>query len=705
MRLLLQRWHIALAFAALVATTPTLSSQELRTVVDATFENGPDGFYVGNGDQTSMRVESGRYVFEKWTETGNWHTYRFIYLDPDRDYEIEAAIMQRSGVDNNSFNITWGGEALANAYSFGISTNGYYIINRWEDNEFREIAPWTEIPHVRAMGTLNTLKIRSVGGRWTFFVNDQEVHSMRAQEITGGLIGLTVNDRMTIACDRFTVRSDQPGIKLAENMPKGLKKERLPDGTNTPYTDKSPVISPDGSMLFISGDNHPGNTYSREYDDIYVARRKKDGSWGPLQNFGPPINNSGHNFLVSITADNNAMLIGNTYRPDGSADASGFSYTERTSNGWMIPKTIEIENYYNRNKHVEACLGPDGNTLLMTIQRDDSRGQKDIYVSFRSPDGTWTEPKNLGPQVSTRGNEVSPFLAADGVSLYFSTDGLPGYGSNDIFLARRLDDTWTNWSEPVNLGPEINTPDWDAYYTVPADGSFAYYCATGPRGDLDVFRVELPSVVKPKPVVIVSGTVYNKATNQPMAAKVRYERLSDGSEIGTAISDPSTGAYKVVLAAGEVFGVRADAAGFFPISDSVETTSLETYREITRDLFLEPMQIGRAIRLNNVFFDVGKAELRSESFADLDRLVSLLRDKPNAVIEISGHTDDVGKDSDNLDLSNRRAAAVRTYVIGKGIDEDRVSSKGFGETSPIASNKTDQGRQENRRVEFKLVKE
>lgn len=701
----LHRWQRILTIMALVVLSTPLSAQDLKTVFEATFDSGPDGFYVGRGEQASMQVESGRYVFEKWTESGNWHTYQWIYLDPERDYEIEAAIMQKSGVDNNSFNLTWGGDVLANAFSFGISTNGYYIINRWVDNEYQEIVPWTQITHVRSMGLINTLKIRSVDGRWTFFVNDQEVHSMRAQTITGGLIGLTVNERMTIACDRVTVRSNQPGIKLAENMPKGLKKERLPDGTNTPYTDKSPVISPDGSMLFISGDNHPGNTYSREYDDIYVAYRNPDGTWGPLKNFGPPVNNGGHNFMVSITADNNAMLVGNTYRPDGSADASGFSYTERTAFGWMVPKTIEIKNYYNRNKHVEACLAPDGKTLLMTIQRDDSRGQKDIYASFKLPDGTWTEPRNLGPTVCTRGNEVSPFLAADGVSLYFSTDGLPGYGSNDIFLSRRLDDTWQNWSEPVNLGPEINSREWDAYYTIPADGSFAYYCAAGPRGDLDVWRVELPKAVKPKPVVIVGGTVYNNATKKPMAAKVRYERLSDGSEIGSAISDPSTGAYKVVLPAGEIYGVRADATGFFPVSDSVETTSLVEYREITRDLFLEPMQLGRTIRLNNVFFDVGKAELRSESFADLDRLVQLMRDKSTTVIEIAGHTDDVGKDADNLDLSVRRAAAVRTYVVDKGIDADRVSSKGFGETSPIASNKTDEGRQQNRRVEFKLVKE
>lgn len=690
--------------AAIVLAMP-LSAQELRPVFETSFDDGNHGFYVGRGNETSMTIENGRYVFSKWTEQGNWHSYQYIFLDPDRDYEIEASISQLSGIDNNSFNITWGGEALDNAYSFGISTNGYYIINRWVNNEFREIEEWTKIEHVNAMPTPNTLKVRSVGGRWTFYVNGNEVHSMRAMPINGGLIGLTVNERMTIACDRFVVRSNQGEINLAKDMPKGLKKERLPDGTNTPYTDKSPVISPDGSMLFISGEGNPNNIGSPDFDDIYVANRNADGSWGPLKNVGRPLNNGGHNFLVSITADNNAMLVGNTYMPNGESLSSGFSYTERRSFGWTIPKTIEIENYYNHSKHVEACLGPDGNTLIMTLQRDDSRGRRDIYVSFRTSDGTWTEPKSLGPTVCTRGDEVSPFLAADGVTLYFSSAGLPGYGNNDIFMTRRLDDTWEHWSEPLNLGPEINSKAWDAYYTVPADGSFAYFCAAGPRGDLDVWRVELPKAVRPNPVVLVSGTVYDRATKKPMAAKVRYERLSDGTEIGTAISDPATGAYKVVLNAGETYGVRADASGFFPVSDTVTTIALADYRELTRDLFLEPMEVGRAIRLNNVFFDVGLAELRSESFADLDRLVQLLRTKSSTVIEISGHTDDVGKDADNLDLSVRRAAAVRTYVISKGIDESRITSRGLGETVPIASNKTLEGRQQNRRVEFTIIKD
>jgi outer membrane protein OmpA-like peptidoglycan-associated protein len=494
-------------------------------------------------------------------------------------------------------------------------------------------------------------------------------------------------------------------IRLMPGMPSGLRKEALPLPTNSKYEEKLPVISADGSLLFTCREGDPQNVGGASSDDIYVALRQPDGTWGPSQNIGRPLNNDGFNYVVSVGADNNTLVLGNTYHADGSAGGKGFSISYRNITGWSIPYALDIKDYYNESPYSEASIGPDGLTLLITLQRKDTYGGKDIYVCFKQPDGSWSVPRNLGGAVNTQASEVSPFLAADGVTLYYSTSGLPGYGKNDIVMSRRLDDSWTNWSAPVNLGPEINSPQWDAFFTIPADAVYAYYCMRGASGsDLDVWRVELPAVLRPRPVVIVKGIVTNADTKKPMTATVRYERLSDGKTVGEAYSDPTTGAYTVVLPAGELFGVRADAQQFYPVSDTVRTRDLTTFRTITRDLTMEPIVKGHTIRINNLFFDTGKWAIRRESHADLDRLADLLRTRTSMRIRIVGHTDDVGKDKENLTLSERRAQSVATY-LSTTIDAKRITYAGMGERKPLAPNTTEAGRQRNRRVEFDIIDE
>ena len=253
----------------------------------------------------------------------------------------------------------------------------------------------------------------------------------------------------------------------------------------------------------------------------------------------------------------------------------------------------------------------------------------DIYVCFLQKDDTWTEPKSLGKTINRpETDEMTPYLAADGVTLYFSSNRPGGLGDNDIWMSKRLDSTWTKWSEPVNLGAPINTPDWDAFFTLDAGGEYAYLTnSTDTYGESDIVRVKLLEREKPDPVVLVKGNVYNKKTNEPLSASLVYETLPDGVEAGNGISNPDDGAFNIVLPYDKNYLIKATADKFFAQSENLNLDSFVKagYKEIHKDLYLVPIEIGQVVRLNNVFFDFDKWDLRAESHLELNRVVKLLK--------------------------------------------------------------------------------
>jgi outer membrane protein OmpA-like peptidoglycan-associated protein len=302
---------------------------------------------------------------------------------------------------------------------------------------------------------------------------------------------------------------------------------------------------------------------------------------------------------------------------------------------------------------------------------------------------------------------MTPYLAADGVTLYFSSNRPGGLGDNDIWMTKRLDNSWQKWTDPVNLGAPINTPEWDAFFTLDAGGEYAYLTnSTDTYGESDIVRVKLLEKEKPDPVVLVSGNVYNKKTGEPLSASLVYEILPDGTEAGNGISNPEDGSFKMVLPFDQNYMIRATADKFFAQSENLNLDSLVQagYKEIHKDLYLVPIEIGQVVRLNNVFFDFDKWDLRPESFVELDRVVKLLNENPAIVIEMSAHTDSYGSDEYNYTLSDNRARSVMDYILSKGIDPLRITSKGYGELVPVAPNDSPENRQLNRRVEFKIMK-
>lgn len=525
---------------------------------------------------------------------------------------------------------------------------------------------------------------------------DETTHEVAAVKVSldcRAIAGINQVDAIGISADTLEMKMEE--IKTAGDVKFFSEAERLSDDVNSHYQEVNPIISPDGKMLYFNRKDFPPHTHD---DEIWFSELT-GGDWSTAQHFPEPINNKHHNFLASVTPDGNTLLLNGQYFKDGGT-AEGISFSHRTQTGWSYPENGVVRNYSNTDRYINYYLTNDGRKLFMNVRRTDTRGTSDLYISFLQKDGTWSEPKNLGTKVNTTGAECCAFLAADDVTLFYSSDGMNGFGDNDIYITRRLDDSWQNWSDPLNIGRPVNSEGWDAYYTIPAKGDYAYFVRDG-----DIYRVRLAPEQKPKPVILVYGTVYNQKTKSFIGdASVRYEFLSDGSEAGIARTNPANGEYKIILPQGNAYGFRAEAQGFVSVNDNLDARELKEYTEIKRDLYLVPVEVGQVVRLNNIFFDFAKSALKPESFSELNRIVEFLNANPSVSIELSGHTDAVGSDSDNLNLSDARAKSVMNYLVSKGISALRLTSKGYGESKPLATNDNEEGRAANRRVEFVILK-
>lgn len=497
-------------------------------------------------------------------------------------------------------------------------------------------------------------------------------------------------------------------INVAKNMPKEILKENLGKGVNSRFGEVAPIITPDGKTLYFTRIRHDLNIGKDKAQDVWFSKIQPDGTWGESENINSPINTAENNAVSTISADGKSLYLVNIYMPDGTY-RPGLSKSTRTRLGWEFPKEVKITDYYNTSDFTEFSLAPNGKVLVMACQRNDTRGWKDLYVSFLKENNVWSKPINMGRSINTAESESSPFIAADSKTLYFSTPGFAGYGDSDIFLTRRLDSTWTNWSEPENLGNLINTAKWDGYFTIPASGEYAYLSSEERSiGEEDIFRIKLFPSIKPDPVAIISGTVVNAIDKKPMAANVMMEILNDSTSKDRIVAefDPETGEYKMVVPLKKSYSLNASKKGFMSLSENLDLTKDNRFREIRKNINLIPVKEGQTMVLNNLFFNQSKFDILPVSFPELNRIIELMQEYPSMEVIIEGHTD--GSDDNlmlNVKLSQERANEVKKYLVSKGgIDAKRIQTKGWGPSKPIASNATEETRKKNRRVEFSIFK-
>ena len=327
-------------------------------------------------------------------------------------------------------------------------------------------------------------------------------------------------------------------------------------------------------------------------------------------------------------------------------------------------------------------------------------------MSLKNEWGEWGEPINLGKTINTIYPDRSPFLHPDMKTLYFSSSGHGGLGELDVFKSTRLDDScWDCWSEPINMGKEINTKKNDWGYKISTDGDKAYFAKEDNQDTNDLFWLNLPKHLRPDFVATISGSLLDK-NNQPVSAEIRWEDLQTGKSVGQSKSDPTDGSFYIVLPLGKIYGYYVDKDGYFPISNNIDLKNnskpIAIDSNIDLGTFQQMIDDGITVPINNLFFETGKYTVLSNSIPELKRIAKIIQVN-NLKVVIEGHTDNVGEDAANLTLSEQRANAVKEFLIKEGCNPSQLNTKGFGKTKPVAPNDTDKGRAKNRRVELKLT--
>lgn len=518
----------------------------------------------------------------------------------------------------------------------------------------------------------------------------------------------------TVGIDAIGITSTDKHFVIKQNendlIKSNMVARKMSDSVNSNYMEIGPLISPDGQTLYFSRSGDPADMGGKnDIEDIWFSKwNASTKSWGKAHNMGCPLNNEEPNFINSISPDGNTVLLGNSYYSDGTM-SDGVSVTRKTPTGWSKPERLIIEDEdRNKSKIVSYFMSNSEKILLISSDRKgDSYGSNDIYVSFLKSDNTWTKPLNLGNKINTDVFDDAPFLASDDKTLYFTSEGHGGYGGTDIYMSKRLDDSWQNWSQPENLGPVVNGAHDESFFSLSASGKQVFFTSqvAADSKDVDMYVLDLPPMLSPEPVLLVGGHVYDSKTKEPLkGVKVTFENLTTAKEVGIASSNYDSANYKIVLPAGAKYGFSAQKDGYISTNENIDLSGMKVYKEYQKDLYLTPIEVGQVITLNNIFFEFNKYDLKSESYPELDRLAELLKSSSTMQIEISGYTDSIGTKAYNDKLSGKRAEAVAAYLIKKSdVDKSRVTTRYFGESKPVSTNATAKGRELNRRVEFKII--
>ncbi|RAI98422.1 WD40 repeat protein [Chitinophaga skermanii] len=503
---------------------------------------------------------------------------------------------------------------------------------------------------------------------------------------------------------RYVERSKAPSdkaLRLKASMefaaknstPVPFTPRNLGDNINSSEAEYFPSITIDDQTLVFTRRVKGTN------EDFFVAGRDTTKQWKRAANMGEPINSAFNEGAQNISQDGEMIVFTGCNFPQGKGSCDIY-YSVKENGIWSEPRNmgnaINTEGW-----ETQPSLSPDKQTLYFV--RGTSDNGYDIYSSTRNSSGVWQEAVPLGNTINTKGNETTPYIHADNQTLFFASDGWPGYGSLDMFYAKRNADG--SWGEAKNLGYPINTIEEDASLIVAADGKTAYFSSdrSDSRGALDIYSFELYESARPARTTYVKGYVYDSTTNKRILAAIDLVDLSNGQTIATIRSD-NNGHYLVPLPTGKDYAFSVARRGYLFYSDYFSLSgNIDLTKPYEKNIPLQPLAVNAEIVLKNIFFDTKKYELQPASLVELNKLVKLLTDNPGMKIEINGHTDNVGNDADNLKLSQNRAKSVADYLASQGVAANRITAKGFGETKPVADNTTDEGRAQNRRTTLRIV--
>jgi outer membrane protein OmpA-like peptidoglycan-associated protein len=528
-------------------------------------------------------------------------------------------------------------------------------------------------------------------------------------------------------------------VVSAANVVAQTNVEILGDNINSVSAELRPTVSFDGKKLYyiVEGITVDESKSKKFGQTVWFSELDTKNKWGKAVKCTLPINGQLDNAVFWVSPDGNTVLIRGAYQ-NGKLSGKGFSFCTKSAGVWGEPKKINIAGYAGMSIDIYsgASMSNDGKVLFLYFSEEKNNDNNDIYISKNIDENNWSVPVKVTSLSYDDYDEISPFLASDNVTLYFSSNRTGGLGGHDIWMTKRLDNSWLKWSNPVNMGDSVNSEKWEAYFSTDAAGEFGYFSTNkNSLGETDIAKVKLNKWQQAKSFVQLKGKIVNAKSNKAVDAKLSYDVISEDG-IKTVTVSATNGNYSITLPYGKKYVISSNSDNYFEVKDTIDLFASDLNKEINRDFYLVPeivindyndtlkldqdgniverkrinlddnltdLKPGEILVTNNILFDFSKALLRNEAFAELDKIVRMMRANPSMKIELSAYTDEIGNEKRNQDLSEDRAFAAKQYLLSKTIAANRIIAKGFGKRNPIASNKTEEGRQKNRRVEFKIL--
>lgn len=480
------------------------------------------------------------------------------------------------------------------------------------------------------------------------------------------------------------------------------KQRPLSDTVNAFLMQYFPVLTADQQQLIFTRRIGGG---PNDDEDLVISKRSARGRWLPPESISKEINSDLNEGTCTISADGRKLIFTSCVGRQGYGSCDLYE-SMRIGEKWTKPKNLG-PNVNSPEWESQPSLSADGRTLYFVSDRRGGVGRRDIWVSYLNENGEWMRAKNAGKPVNTMYDEISPFIHVNNRVLYFASNGLVGFGGYDIFFSEK--DTASRWTNPKNIGSPINNHEDQFSLFITADGKRGYYSHEEVKDagytTSHIYEVEIPEENRIRyKSNYVKGVVRDKKSRDPLAAHIELINLETDEVESLVSSDSISGNYLIVLTEGSDYALYVNKKGYLFKSLNFNYSAEQDYEPIVLDVELEKAAEGTTAVLENIFFDVDKYDLKEKSITELKKILRFLKENPQLRVEISGHTDDSGSEAHNKELSGKRAEAVYNYLVQKGIPPDRLLRRGVGSDRPVADNATDEGRQQNRRIEFKVIR-
>lgn len=521
----------------------------------------------------------------------------------------------------------------------------------------------------------------------------------KAMKVLSAFINNETQNKQKV--DRATMLFRSAEFALKNKSTAAFRQRPLSDTVNRFVMQYFPVLTADQQQLIFTRRAGDG---PNDDEDLMVSRKDKQGRWNLPESISKNINTQLNEGTCAISADGRRLIFTSCSGRDGIGSCDLYE-SRKVGEEWTTPKNLG-RNVNSNEWESQPSLSADGRTLYFVSDRRSGMGRRDVWISTLDENGIWTRAVNAGKQINSAFDEISPFIHVNDKSLYFASNGLPGFGGYDIFYVERDS---SQWGTPKNIGNIINDHEDQFSLFITADGKKGYYSheETLPSGlsRSKIFEVEIPAESQVKfRSNYVKGIITDKISHLPLAAKVDLINIEKNETVSLVESDSISGEYLMVLTQGAEYALYVSKKGYLFKSFNFNYSEVKDFKPIEINIELEKTTTGSMAVLNNIFFELDKYDLKSKSIPELQKIIRFMKENPQIRVEISGHTDNIGQASYNKQLSEKRALSVFHYLVEKGIEKNRLLPKGFGSDNPIATNDSEEGRQLNRRIEFRIVK-